>query len=284
MTSRLSILPEVIITCKIIDYERSLRELLKLVHFSNRFISFTESGGEISLIADQISVEQFSSDVLVRGSKRWKAIQIYEGAHAINESGWVSRFSQPLAEKGIGMLYLSTYNTDLILVDEAHQIEALGILEKAHSQEESVTKLDNVKSTFLSVEPSDIKLKIISFSRIHIDKYSSILLHLFLDVDRSDSNFFSFLSSGEEISLIIPKFEKQFVEQDSLLSINAYTWRSILIFPGESGFEKSMVNSVARVLASYKVSLYYLSTCDQDFILVENSQMDKAVEILQNCI
>jgi hypothetical protein len=47
-----------------------------------------------------------------------------------DETGWAQHLSQPLAEEGIDMLYLSTYHTDIFLVGEQHQTRALQLLKR----------------------------------------------------------------------------------------------------------------------------------------------------------
>ena len=61
----------------------------------------------------------------------WKGIQVYEGASAINQIGLVAKISAPLAGVGIPIIYLSTYNSDLILVPEDKEKQALDLLKSS---------------------------------------------------------------------------------------------------------------------------------------------------------
>lgn len=115
-------------------------------------------------------------DVLSPLPEKWKAIRIYEGAEAISmnrleflsetlnsllnergllllrlflidsrdnlshftdETGWAQHLSQPLAEEGIDMLYLSTYHTDIFLVAETDQPRALQLLKRRNAGDSS---------------------------------------------------------------------------------------------------------------------------------------------------
>src|SRR4051812_42450398 len=59
------------------------RELLQTLFFpksSSRFLSFTETSEEVSLILDEGSLGLFPTDVLAVTPGVWAAIQIYEGS------------------------------------------------------------------------------------------------------------------------------------------------------------------------------------------------------------
>jgi len=254
-----TVLENIILRSKITDFQRAFRETLELALFSDRFFCCTQADGEISLMLDEISIKKFSGDILVELSERWKAIQIYEGAEAINETGWVQRLSQPLAKEGIDMLYLSTYHTDLILVEEHNQLRAVKLLkENATSQatshptiNDNLTKLKK-ETNRLFVEGSEEILQIISFPRTHLNHFMSEIVRYFIAIDRPESNFFSFLSCGNEITLIIPKQTNILKKNSDFLSINSSSWKYILISAGEDGFDATMVNSVAKILANQK--------------------------------
>jgi len=282
----ISVLDNFILRSKITDYQRAFREILELALFSDRFLCFTEVCGEISLMLDEKSIQKFSGDVLVELTERWKAIQIYEGAEAINQTGWVQKLSQPLAKEGIDMLYLSSYHTDLILVEEQNQAQALNLLKNASlsgTAKQDTTPISGLNCLSVEGSEADSILQIVSLPRNHLNQLTSEIVKFFLDVERSETNFFSFLSSGNEITLIIPKQNNILQENFTFdfLSINSSSWKYILISAGADGFDVTMVNSVAKILASHKISLFYLSTCDQDFILVEDFNFDNALELLK---
>jgi hypothetical protein len=279
-----SCLDNFVVRAKITDYGRAFREILELAFYTEKFFSFTEADGEFSLILDEESLSKFSNEVIVELPERWKAIQIYEGAEAINQTGWVQRFSQPLAQEGIDMLYLSTYHTDLILVEEHNQHLALTLLKDNADWNSSGEEAAMDGMNRLSVESSDEILQIISFPRSYLNQFASELLRYFINVGRSESQFFSFLTSGDEVSLIVSKEANIFQESHASLpyvQVNASSWRYILISAGEDGFDVTMVNWVAKILAQHKISLFYVSTCDQDFILVEDFNFENAVNVLQ---
>jgi len=107
-----------------------------------------------------------------------------------------------------------------------------------------------------------------------------------LTISRTSSDhFFSFTSSQNEFSLILSKSAAETLHKARLdVAINPSTWKAILLAAGASGFENSMVNSVARILAQEQICLYYMSTWNQDFILVEATQLNGALKILKKLL
>jgi len=92
------------------------------------FFSFTETKDEISLILDEseFNAAAFPPQCLTIHPENWKAIKIFEGTNSISDAiGIIATFSSILAAKGINIVYISTYNYDLILVDEHQLDEAL---------------------------------------------------------------------------------------------------------------------------------------------------------------
>jgi len=232
------------------------------------------------LFLDEELLKPLSPDILVELPERWKALQIYIGENSLDETGWVQRLSQPLSNEGINMLYLSTYHFELIFVEEHNQGNALSLLQNSLNKDNGVPKNPNYDN--LSVEPSNELLEIISFQRKHMKLLSHALLRLFLDIERSDTTFFSFLSCTDEITLVVPKCHHFGEENQASVTLNSSNWNSILISAGEGGFEKTILNVIARVLANHNISIYYLSTCGDDFILVQDFNLAKAVRILES--
>eukprot|EP01118_Nematostelium_gracile_P015788 TRINITY_DN6393_c0_g1_i1.p1 TRINITY_DN6393_c0_g1~~TRINITY_DN6393_c0_g1_i1.p1 ORF type:complete len:248 (-),score=58.73 TRINITY_DN6393_c0_g1_i1:95-733(-) len=112
-----------------------MKPLLHLAFYSesNTFFSFTETDEEISIIVDEASLARLKATIsseipVVVNTDCWKAIRVEEGAQLIDETGIVANLANPLKEAGIGMLYLSAYECDLILVAEADAEKAASCL------------------------------------------------------------------------------------------------------------------------------------------------------------
>lgn len=88
------------------------------------FIGKTDE--EISLVCE---TEYAPENTLAR-EDGWRGFRI-QGVLDFSLIGILSKLSAVLAENGIGIFAVSTYNTDYILVKEERFTEALDVLEKA---------------------------------------------------------------------------------------------------------------------------------------------------------
>eukprot|EP01113_Clastostelium_recurvatum_P005402 TRINITY_DN12420_c0_g1_i3.p1 TRINITY_DN12420_c0_g1~~TRINITY_DN12420_c0_g1_i3.p1 ORF type:complete len:331 (-),score=55.28 TRINITY_DN12420_c0_g1_i3:56-1048(-) len=105
------------------NFEKVACDLIRMIFYSTiekRFFSLTETPDEISLIFDHdcVSVLEGAGVSLETCKMSWRALQICEGANWSNESGLLSKFSQPLAEASISIFNFSTYHTDYTLVED----------------------------------------------------------------------------------------------------------------------------------------------------------------------
>ena len=80
------------------------------------FISIGKTRNELSIICPQ---DKIPGGVMFE--KDWRAFKI-EGPLGFTATGIVSSISTPLAKAGISIMYISTYETDHVLVEE-HNLE-----------------------------------------------------------------------------------------------------------------------------------------------------------------
>jgi len=70
----------------------------------------------------------FPDNTLNTQAGDWRLIAIGDGPLGFDECGIVSAFSRPLSEKGIGLFYLSTFNSDYIMVNDQDFEQAVAVL------------------------------------------------------------------------------------------------------------------------------------------------------------
>ncbi|PRP82990.1 GATS-like protein 1 [Planoprotostelium fungivorum] len=92
-----------------------------------RIFSFTSSLGEITLLVNADSLHTFPSGLLSTNRATWKAIQVQDSGTAFSGAN-VHVFSRILAGAGVSIYYLSTANSDYILVPEESIDDALTAL------------------------------------------------------------------------------------------------------------------------------------------------------------
>ena len=89
------------------------------------FCSITRTSDGLSIIAPQ---ELIPGGILVE--KDWRVFKV-KGPLGFLLTGIVSSISTPLAEAGISILYVSTYETDYLLVKEEDLKKAIKILKRS---------------------------------------------------------------------------------------------------------------------------------------------------------
>ncbi|MFH1036512.1 MAG: ACT domain-containing protein, partial [Patescibacteria group bacterium] len=120
MKLSLSILPEKLGVC----HFGKNSPIPDWVTHGNEFYSVTKTRDELSVVCPQ---EKIPADV--RAEKDWRVFKV-EGPLGFVLTGIVSSLAAPLAEAEISILYISTYETDYLLVEEKNLEKATEILKK----------------------------------------------------------------------------------------------------------------------------------------------------------
>ena len=92
--------------------------------FDHDFISITKTKNEISVVATTGLFEQF-----VKREDNWKILKI-DGILDFNLTGIISKISAILANNGISVFVISTYNTDYIMIKEDKLEKTIKVLEE----------------------------------------------------------------------------------------------------------------------------------------------------------
>ena len=86
------------------------------------FLSLTRTAEELSIVAPAAVVP-----AEVRAERGWALLQLH-GPFAFDQTGILASFAVPLAEAGVGIFALSTFDTDYVLVKTAQLAGALAAL------------------------------------------------------------------------------------------------------------------------------------------------------------
>jgi hypothetical protein len=87
-----------------------------------RFCSITRTDQELSIICEETSIHDG-----VTATRGWKWLAL-RGPFAFTEIGIAAAFTAVLADAGIGVLVVSSYDTDAVLVPAAHLDRAVAAL------------------------------------------------------------------------------------------------------------------------------------------------------------
>ena len=89
------------------------------------FVSVTRTPEELSVVCDEAGVPDG-----VRAERGWRALEI-EGPIDFNLTGVLAGLTVPLADAGISVFVMSTFDTDWLLVREPQLPDALTVLRRA---------------------------------------------------------------------------------------------------------------------------------------------------------
>lgn len=115
----LSILPEKLGICHL-GKNSPIPDWLQGISFA----SITRTKNELSIVCPQ---EKIPAGIMVE--RDWRAFKV-EGPLGFTLTGIVVSLSKPLAEAEISIFYISTYETDYLLVEEKNFEKAAKILSK----------------------------------------------------------------------------------------------------------------------------------------------------------
>jgi hypothetical protein len=114
----LSVLPQTFAICRLEKNTPIPEWALR----GSQFSSITASSEEISIVCDQSVVP-----LDVKAVKGWRAFKV-EGQLDLSMTGVVASLTAPLAEAGISVFTLSTYDTDYLLVKAEKLEDAIRVL------------------------------------------------------------------------------------------------------------------------------------------------------------
>lgn len=114
---KLKVLPNDFSVCKISD--------VQMVPFAEPFCFFSRTDEELSLVCPTSSVPP----VTETREDGWKAFRI-EGVLDFGLVGILARIASILAENGIAIFAVSTYNTDYVFIKKDYFKQALALLNK----------------------------------------------------------------------------------------------------------------------------------------------------------
>ena len=116
----LSILPEVFAICQL-ERDAQIPEWAS----RGRFTSTTRTADELSVVCLASAVPAG-----IRAQHNWRALKVH-GPFDFSEVGVLAALAAPLAEAGISLFSLATYDTDYVLVQERNLEAALRALSGA---------------------------------------------------------------------------------------------------------------------------------------------------------
>ena len=88
------------------------------------FVSITRTSDELSIVCSERHVP-----LDVKAERNWRMIKV-KGPIDFSLTGILASLLSPLADSGIPIFAISTYDTDYLLLKEKYFVQAIGILEQ----------------------------------------------------------------------------------------------------------------------------------------------------------
>tara|TARA_R110002050_G_scaffold61174_1_gene135391 strand:- start:233 stop:997 length:765 start_codon:yes stop_codon:yes gene_type:complete len=223
------------------------------------------------------------------------ALLVYEGASAIDQAGYIQSMTTILIEANINIIYSSTFTSDLILCPQSQLQEAydhiisgfddVGHLRLGNSHvKEAYTGLapkvedgTGILQGPAVVSPVANGLRIVSVKRSTMESLMHAICRV-LFFDNAPTDFISVTMTDDEVSLVGFKSALSTLPAD-IIEENSRSWSALQL---TAGFGSSMVWSASDCLARANISIYYLSSSHDDYILIPEGNRVDALHCFEN--
>ncbi|KAG7391074.1 GATS protein-like 3 [Phytophthora pseudosyringae] len=277
-----------------------------------------------TLFMDPSGVDMFKhagmEDLITVAPQSWRAIQIHLGPMVAEFPGVVSFLSKLLADDHISILNMSTYDTDVIFVQEQHLEAAISCLQLKLSRglhglkEEAENALSDRELTS-PTEGAEEAGALVSASRVGDGQYltvypeSLVLVRLQKDALRASAygltqlvllstgsasgegeplgetgqmSFWCCCETAEEVSLIMDERCLPSFEDDSLI-VSPDRWRAIKLSGRAYGFDETGVVA-AMSGCSTETQVLNVSCFGSNVAFVLDDMLDDAIETLRSSL
>jgi len=150
-----------LVMMKIMFYPEFLKteEEIENDNNSSRFFSYTSTDEGISLIIEEQMLELFEEHMvnMCLTPRPLRCIQIDLTTFGVDRCGIVYSMSDPLTKSGINLLYLSTFKTANVLVNESMLNQTLEVLDIYDDEKDSKIKKDEEKKENIESKDTNIK-------------------------------------------------------------------------------------------------------------------------------
>jgi len=295
---------------------------------ADTFFSYTENALELSIITDAEVLSDFDLSTHPHQLKRpgwqlssdvFRSLEIDSNADGSADKRRIEAFTAPLAEAGVSILYLSTYQSDLILVKEKHLNRVISLLSEQftfsniHSPSVSfdvspipfvpdaeAVDAYTVKETS-EREVSEVEIGMVGLSREWRAQWMALVVKLLMypelaeaeigETDDEDAHvglgsrgvrFVSYTAMEDGVSLMANVgMLRRFDDHWVYQSQESASLRVIQLRLDRLGFDRyGIVHALSQQLVNAGIPLLYLSTFRTANVLVESHMVARAQAVL----
>eukprot|EP01126_Amoeba_proteus_P011509 TRINITY_DN1464_c0_g1_i2.p1 TRINITY_DN1464_c0_g1~~TRINITY_DN1464_c0_g1_i2.p1 ORF type:complete len:293 (-),score=59.04 TRINITY_DN1464_c0_g1_i2:81-959(-) len=258
------------------------------------------------MVLEERAIPLFAPTCLTIMAEPWRALSVMSGSAGFTSesTGLLNKISAIFAKAKIPIYYISTAQTDFILVREGDLESAVLTLESSycvlkeeHSGGGLSSSHDSHHSTEIGILSTEFDQTIVSHQndtptifepvpqlewtlhdhlQLHISSLSkenretcahSLLKVLFF----SKGKFFSFTETDDEISLLMEADMFSLFENDALCVSDE--WLPLERFEKRNLSEIGVISFISQILSKAKIPILYLSTYQTSFVMIRSSDL-----------
>ncbi|KAI9248453.1 hypothetical protein EDC94DRAFT_664238 [Helicostylum pulchrum] len=294
--------------------------LFKDVNECDYFFSFTENASGISVVANEAliandflpALEAANCPDLGAPTGVFRVLQVDDDGGQELSGKRISDISEPLAEGRFSILYISTYQTDFVLVSESKLHSAINALrqdgfeveydgdDEIYSYPYTVEEEedDAIDIPLSPVDPTQFlvntevlvnELQCVGLNRHYRSDWVTTVLKilcypdLMLDCSQNHKRFCSFVATSQDISLIADTHIVESIDENLLMKEeDGSNLRVIQVHFSGSNVERcGIVKYISKPLSiEANINMLYLSTFMTANIIVSVNDLERAVSIL----
>ncbi|KAG9412468.1 GATS protein-like 3 [Aphanomyces cochlioides] len=255
----------------------------------------------ITLFLDPNGISMFEAanmqDKIVIAPQKWRAIQIHLGPMVAEFPGVVRFLSKLLAEDNISILNMSTYDTDIIYVQECNLESAVDCLQRKLSRGVHGLKEYKDQELQLSSEPNDLSCIVGSGQYLAVYSACMVLVRLKKEALRDcafgltqlvlksqsatklTDSFWCYCETAEEISLILDEECLTDFAEDAVI-VSPDRWRVIKLCGKTYDFDETGIVAAMSGLNSANTQVLNVSSFGSNVTLVLEDVLEESVASL----
>ncbi|OQR88836.1 hypothetical protein THRCLA_10069 [Thraustotheca clavata] len=274
----------------------------------------------ITLFVDPNAIKMFEyanvRDLVIIAPEQWRAIQIHLGPMVAEFPGVISFLTQLLAEDNISILNMSTYDTDIIYVQECNLERAIDCLQNKLSRgvhglkeckdEETSRKLSgedlgsplpapapllspasvSSSSQYLAVYPTSFFLVRLRVESIRESAFGLTQLLLSTNVGgisatsfQTGNSFWCYSETSEEISMIVDEDSLAHFSENAVI-VSPDRWRGITLCGRRVGFEETGIVAAMSGITSVNTQVLNISSYGSNVTLVLENALEESITCL----
>eukprot|EP01102_Stenamoeba_stenopodia_P007876 TRINITY_DN2223_c0_g1_i2.p1 TRINITY_DN2223_c0_g1~~TRINITY_DN2223_c0_g1_i2.p1 ORF type:complete len:366 (-),score=75.93 TRINITY_DN2223_c0_g1_i2:1011-2036(-) len=285
--------------------ESLTNQLLKIVFFfdrsngSRRFFSLTITNEEVSLIGSEESLLELGDHVTIDPTS-WRALELRSSSKSNSSDGdgvnarLIQSVTSVLAQQQISIFYISTFDSDVVLVPYQSVDQATELLERVSlstttasdtangspNDSESAEEAATTKKMHLTISSESLCIRYVPSKAID-STFTLSLLKLLFYPRSDDGRTICITETDHGLTLILDQTSRNLIDSSTCESIDE-NWRCISFCDSidQANALPGLVASLCAPLVHLNTRTLAISSYSTDYALVKDARLPEAIEFL----